>query len=44
MGRLAAWVAHELRNPLQNLVGLIAELREQQPDGGRPEFASRPIS
>jgi two-component system, NtrC family, sensor kinase len=34
MGRLAAWVAHELRNPLQNLVALIAELRDRPPDGG----------
>jgi signal transduction histidine kinase len=34
MGRLAAWVAHELRNPLQNLVALIAELRDRPPEGG----------
>jgi signal transduction histidine kinase len=34
MGRLAAWVAHELRNPLQNLVALIAELRDRPPVGG----------
>jgi signal transduction histidine kinase len=34
MGRLAGWVAHELRNPLQNLVALIAELRDRPPDGG----------
>jgi signal transduction histidine kinase len=34
MGRLGAWVAHELRNPLQNLVALIAELRDRPPDGG----------
>jgi signal transduction histidine kinase len=35
MGRLAAWVAHELRNPLQNLVALIGELRDRPPEGGR---------
>jgi signal transduction histidine kinase len=34
MGRLAAWVAHELRNPLQNLVALMGELRERPPEGG----------
>ncbi len=34
MGRLAAWVAHELRNPLQNLVALMGELRDRPPEGG----------
>jgi signal transduction histidine kinase len=44
MGRLASGLAHELRNPLQNVVGLTSELLERS--GGslleHPDFADFP--
>jgi signal transduction histidine kinase len=44
-GRLAAGLAHELRNPLQNAVGFIAELRDRATTPalrGLPELADFP--
>jgi two-component system NtrC family sensor kinase len=44
-GRLAAGLAHELRNPLQNAVGFIAELQERAATPAllaRPEFDEFP--
>src|SRR5204863_3482287 len=37
VGRLAAGLAHELRNPLQNAVGFIAELGERASANPLPE-------
>lgn len=44
MGRLASELAHELRNPLQNVVGLTSELVERSRGSLRehPEFADFP--
>jgi signal transduction histidine kinase len=44
MGRLASELAHELRNPLQNVVGLTAELVEHARGSlrQRPEFVDFP--
>ena len=44
MGRLTSGLAHELRNPLQNVVGLTSELMERSrgPLREHPEFADFP--
>lgn len=52
MGRLTSGLAHELRNPLQNVVGLTSELVERSRGSLRqhpefvdfPEYLRRPIA